>query len=139
MYRFIRLWRRVLNLPWVVRYGVRNLIVWFPVIWSDRTWDSCYIFRVLAFKLRDMGEAIGERDIHVGAKRSARHMLVAAEIARRLGGGDVPLEVDGGEYSDWAHHAELFALRQRRRFSIESDHVELLTRLLRKRILEWWD
>lgn len=34
------------------KYGVRNLVKWFPVIWRDRSWDHCFIHLLMEQKLK---------------------------------------------------------------------------------------
>lgn len=39
---------------WRIRHfleSVKNLIIWFPVIWKDRQWDSAYIEDILLKKI----------------------------------------------------------------------------------------
>ncbi len=64
--------------------GVKNLIKWFPVIWRDRDWDSYYIFRILEHKLKSQAKYIGDRDIHVSAKRDAEIMLTCVRLMERV-------------------------------------------------------
>lgn len=37
-----------------IKYGIRNLWRWFPIIWNDRDWDYYYIFKLLKFKFKNM-------------------------------------------------------------------------------------
>lgn len=37
-----------------IRYGIRNIIDYFPTVWRDRDWDSAYIVYFIAKKLRRM-------------------------------------------------------------------------------------
>jgi hypothetical protein len=37
---------------WDLRYGIKNLIAWFKVIWKDRNWDHSYFLEILQFKLK---------------------------------------------------------------------------------------
>ena len=64
--------------------GVKNLIKWFPIIWRDRDWDSYYIFRILEHKLKSQAKYIGDRDIHVSAKRDAEIMLTCVRLMERV-------------------------------------------------------
>jgi len=34
-----------------LKYGIKNLVKWFPIIWKDRNWDYEYIFPILRKKL----------------------------------------------------------------------------------------
>ena len=37
-----------------LRYSIRNLYNWFPIIWNDRDWDHAFIEYLLEHKLRRM-------------------------------------------------------------------------------------
>ena len=41
-----------------IKYGIGNLIDWFPVIWNDRDWDYCFIYDILHKKLERMEDSI---------------------------------------------------------------------------------
>lgn len=40
--------------PRNIKYGILNLIKWFPVIWQDRDWDHYYLYVILQHKLKHM-------------------------------------------------------------------------------------
>ena len=42
------------NIPYNIRYGIENLIRWFPVIWKDRDWDHYFLYVILHHKLKRM-------------------------------------------------------------------------------------
>ena len=44
----------ITDVPRNIKYGIQNLIKWFPVIWKDRDWDHYYLYQILEFKLDQM-------------------------------------------------------------------------------------
>lgn len=62
--------------------GVKNLIRWFPTIWKDRDWDHTYIYEVLRVKLEFQAKYIGERGIHIDAKRDAEKMRLVSKLIK---------------------------------------------------------
>ena len=60
--------------------GVKNLWRWFPTIWKDRDWDDSYIFEIIRVKLEHQAKYIGDRDLHVSAKRDAEKMRLVAKL-----------------------------------------------------------
>ena len=60
--------------------GVKNLWRWFPTIWRDRDWDHTFIYELLRVKLEHQAKYIGDRDIHVDAKRDAERMWLVAKL-----------------------------------------------------------
>ena len=84
MFNKIRIWRR-----WEGRYmhkefaqGVKNLWKWFPIIWKDRDWDHDFIYNMLAKKLEFQAKYIGNRGIHVDAKRDSERMMLVAKLIK---------------------------------------------------------
>ncbi len=48
---FWKIRRFIKDLPYHIKYGIKNLIQWFPVIWKDRQWDYLFIYLILRHKL----------------------------------------------------------------------------------------
>jgi len=63
-----------MNLFIDLRQGIKNLWKWFPVIWNDRDWDQCYLYKFLHFKLQNM------EDLH----RNYGHSLDNRKIADKI-------------------------------------------------------
>jgi hypothetical protein len=62
--------------------GVKNLWKWFPTIWKDRDWDHDFIYNMLSKKLEFQAKYIGNRGIHVDAKRDAERMMLVAKLIK---------------------------------------------------------
>ena len=62
--------------------GVKNLWKWFPTIWKDRDWDDHFIFELIRVKVQNQAKYIGDRDIHVSAKRDAEIMRTVAKLIK---------------------------------------------------------
>lgn len=84
MFDRIKIWWR-----WEAQYmhkdfahGVKNLWKWFPIIWKDRDWDHNFIYTLLAKKLEFQAKYIGNRGIHVDAKRDAERMMLVAKLIK---------------------------------------------------------
>ena len=65
-----------------LKYGVKNLIHWFPIIWKDRNWDSHYIFEIMKHKLSTQADYIGGRDIHTRAQLDAKRMRLCVKLMK---------------------------------------------------------
>ena len=63
-----------------IKWGVQNLIYWFPIIWKDRNWDEQYIFEVLKHKLKSQANYIGRRDFHTRAQKDAKRMRLCVKL-----------------------------------------------------------
>lgn len=67
-----------------IKWGVQNLIYWFPIIWKDRNWDSHYIFDILKHKLKAQANYIGRRDFHTRAQQDARRMRLCVSLIEKV-------------------------------------------------------
>lgn len=86
----------------IIRNGIRNLIRWFPVIWKDRDYDDSFIWEILKTKLKFQAKSIGERGIHVDAKRDAQVMLLCSTLIDKIQN-----EFYLNEYMNY-HHSEMY-------------------------------
>lgn len=63
--------------------GIKNLIVWFPVIWKDRNFDQHYIFLILHHKLK-MTEENVRNGPHTTAEQDAKQIKLCVLLLERL-------------------------------------------------------
>ena len=63
---------------------IKNLIRWFPVIVKDRDYDYYFIFEILKTKLKHQAKYIGDRDIHVNAKRDSEIMMLCVRLIDKI-------------------------------------------------------
>jgi hypothetical protein len=82
-----------------IPYGVKNLYLWFKVIWTDRYWDYHFIFIILRHKLYLMEKYIRENDNHTEAKRDADQVKECLVILDRLV-NDVYFDLAHKEYEE---------------------------------------
>lgn len=65
--------------------GVKNLKVWFPLIWKDRDWDYAYLEDIIRFKLHKMHKFFDGPDPYVvDAKNIAKEIEEAYELLTRV-------------------------------------------------------
>lgn len=85
---FIRWW-------WYdLKYGVLNLIKWFPVIWQDRNWDYHFWIRINIKKLEEMEKLLRNHGNHLYAERDADNIRKAVLALKRLEADDYILTVN---------------------------------------------
>jgi len=63
-----------------IKWGIQNLIYWFPIIWKDRNWDGHYIYEVMKHKLKAQANYVGRRDFHTRAQQDARNMRTCVRL-----------------------------------------------------------
>lgn len=59
-----------------IKYGIKNVIAFLPLVWRFRPWDYQYNVDILVKSLRMTAKYIHDRDRHIGSKD------LAAEINR---------------------------------------------------------
>jgi len=59
------MFQKLKDLPREILYGIKNLIIWFPIIWKDRNWDHYFIFLILRHKLHLTEQLIRNHGHHV--------------------------------------------------------------------------
>lgn len=37
-----------------IKRGIKNLWIWFPIIWKDRNWDQYFLYKLMHFKFKNM-------------------------------------------------------------------------------------
>lgn len=79
MFKKIKSWFRY-DIP----YGLKNLRVWFKLIWSDRNWDYHYIYVILRHKLDLMEKSIRRNGNHTEADSDADQIKECVDILDRL-------------------------------------------------------
>ena len=66
------------------KYGVGNLIRWFPVIWKDRWWDHYFIYPILHKKLSIMEHNIRYDGHHLYREKDADQIKVCLLLIKRI-------------------------------------------------------
>jgi len=67
-----------------IKYGIKNLIKWFVVIWNDRNWDFFFIWVILHKKLELMEKEIRNNGHHVNHIRDAEQIKLCVNLLKRL-------------------------------------------------------
>ena len=71
--------------PYNIKYGIENLIRWFPVIWKDRDWDQYYIYVILRQKLKYMEKLHDSDKSHLmSAEQTAKEIKICFDLLDRL-------------------------------------------------------
>lgn len=73
------------HIPYNIKYGIENLIGWFPVIWQDRDWDHHYLYVILKRKLKYMENLHNSDKSHLlHAERIAAQINICVNLLDRL-------------------------------------------------------
>jgi len=67
-----------------IKYGMKNIVKWLPVIWKDRDWDSYHIFKLLHFKLSNMEKLFRVHGNHVESSKDADDIKICINLLNRI-------------------------------------------------------
>jgi hypothetical protein len=70
--------------PRQIVYGIKNLIIWFPIIWCDRQWDHMFLLIMLRKKLRLMENYFEDGAVILDTKKVANKIRIARILIERL-------------------------------------------------------
>ena len=111
-----------------IKYGIENLISWFPIIWKDRNWDCNYFFKILEKKL-ELYEKVHTNGIYKGWEPVAKKIKIAKILCKRLAEEEVYYNNNKIYYNQNLKNTETH---------INSD-LKLLCDIIYKESRKWWD
>jgi len=100
-----------------LKYGIQNLIVWFPIIWKDRDWDNYFLYAVMHKKLQKMSRFHAKYGITMGAPKYAKQTKICYLLLKRLMEENytTPYDKRNKPHFDW------FSKKMKESFTKESD------------------
>jgi hypothetical protein len=136
-----------------LKYGVVNLIAWFPVIWRDRQWDEYFLYALMVKKLQRMEKLHRKHGMCVDAHIYAKQMRVCIFLLKRLMADDYyrmpKSQAEAMEkYPGLMEYLNRKETRRERQDILEASRVEgylmtqdleLLFKTMRKHVAKWWD
>jgi len=124
-YRIYRIWHFIRYIPHNIRIGIKNLIIWFPIIWNDRWWDYAFLLLILRKKLQLMED--GFRNKAACLHEDGRH---EDQIEQCL------LVLDRLIEDDYEYFKYGGGLKPKGPAQID---VDRLCSIIQKYLLMWWD
>lgn len=67
-----------------IRYGIKNIFRWFSTIWSDRNWDSYFLYKILRKKLSLMEDNFRKYGYGINSERNADKIHICVLLLDRL-------------------------------------------------------
>lgn len=142
-----------------IKYGIKNLIRWFPIIWKDRDWDYAFIYDLLSAKLKFQANSFKKHGVSVSSGRDAEVMILCSKLI-----AIVSREEYETEYFDYRGDEEKYfkknvhaynVVTKTNRYYFDNDTNEhiamnigqykhrkakrLLFKIIEDRIDGWWD
>lgn len=68
----------------MIYHGIKNIIIWFPIIWNDRNWDQFYIYKILKYKLIQMEIYHRKYSICINSKHTMKQIKLCINLLDRI-------------------------------------------------------
>ena len=121
---------KVKSLFYDIKNGLSNIFRWIPTIWELRDWDAVYLYLIIAKHLKHVEDCIENYGSTVTAKKDARNIRIAKNLAKRLYENDYP-------YGDIKEAKT--AKNYKRVKKLREYDKKLLFLYLKKYTDSWWD
>jgi hypothetical protein len=134
MIRKFKWWLERKDLTWPgIKQGIKNLILWFVVVWHDRWWDHSFLYSILRHKLNQMEKKFKCCGVSARSKKDAKNMRICVLLLDRL------INDDYFDYEDKRGWETKFRLSFEKEEQMINQDLDLLFKILRKQIRCWWD
>jgi len=143
-----------------IKYGIRNIIKWTPLLYKDRDWDHVYLMKIIQFKMSNMEKLFRKHGHHVNSDRDAKEIRICITLLDKIIKDDY-LKKEWTKFDEkWGEleftKNELIrskviteednkqVRKETRRLydkedSIRNQDMDLLFKIMRRKILGWWD
>src|ERR1017187_3424709 len=64
--------------------GIKNTLIWIPIIYKDRHWDSDFIFEILKFKLIQQRKELVNANRHEGVEKINRDITLCLNLIEKI-------------------------------------------------------
>lgn len=64
--------------------GIKNLLIWFKVIYNDKNWDDHYVFEIIKFKLLQQRKYLVGANRHTGVEALNRDITLCLNLIERI-------------------------------------------------------
>lgn len=149
------------NIYYSIKYGIKNLIKWFSVIWKDRDWDYEFLLIILEYKITSMEKFYSSEKVWGKDEDVITQLKFCKELLKRIRDDQyteeqlVSVEEKYGEllpimtrdeqgrlcmsfsYSEEEENARAGAYREAER--LKQNDIHLLFNTIRDNFLSWWD
>jgi hypothetical protein len=131
--------RRIKSLCYDFFYGIKNLFVWFKIIWNDRQWDYIFLLELLKFKLALMEKEFRNYGHHLNSNKDAYNMHIACLVLDRLL-KEAYYENAMLNYGfQYKYSKETMLDLYHCGDKVKQNDFEFLLNILKKQLFSWWD
>lgn len=102
---WINMFSKLETLYFNLKYGILNIIRWFPIIWRDRDWDWEYLAVMMQTKLERMANDTEKYGYHIGKEKDVKNMRLCVALIKRLR-EDEYFRNAGYDHTNWQSKSE---------------------------------
>ena len=84
-----------------IKNGIKNLIIWTPIIWKDKQWDHHFLLVMLNKKLKLMEDYFEDGEIISDSKKVAKQIRMARIAVERLKKDQYEITLFDKHYEKW--------------------------------------
>jgi hypothetical protein len=115
-----------------IKYGIGNILYYFPTIWNDRDWDYQYINMVLHKKLSRMEKRFAsDKVVIANVEKVAKEIKIARLLLERI------------LHRNYYGNSKKSSITRKKAFHhthyMEQQDINYLFDHMKKRIQRWWD
>lgn len=123
----MNIFEKIKNMPRNIKYGIENLVRWFPVIWKDRNWDHAFIYIILKHKLYLTEQLIRNYGIHIKNIEDADKIKTCILLLDRLIKDEYHENVSKKYYKRWGHPKFNWIEKNEKYSELEINHKNVKT------------
>ena len=124
-----------------IKYGIQNIIKWFPVIWQDRDWDHWFILKIFHFKLNEVEKfqrKYGNSVTH--EKKWGDSEFIFTPIKGNKGYSSLDLKVEkANTEEEKKQESKERSILYKHSDALKQQDLDMLFKHMRKYIEGWWD
>ena len=129
----------------------RNLYVFHKALWNYRSWDYSGLLRLMETATKDMHECHRDHGHLMRSEQTAKELLIVSTLCKRIREDKYTDEVQGfkskegsffgGEFYQKANTLPSIKYKRfyKMRENVKKNDLELLTKLMKTKLLSWWD
>lgn len=124
--------------------SIKNIIIWFPVIWSDRNYDGSYTLKILERKIKNVILYTEKRKFYVGWENEVKWMKICERLlelhfkAWENDPNDINVSLNGVE-DNKEYYSGVLDLEFGKLDLLEYKSERLLWKILAWKNKYWWD
>ena len=121
-----------------IKYGIENLIKWFPIIWNDRDWDYYFLIKLMRFKTEQMSKLHKEYGHCLDSSKYAKQLKKVSIALKRIEEDDYMYQEDKVFNRSPKYLTKPDNLRFFNDYMRQKD-LDYVLKMMKRNLFKWWD